>query len=416
MVAVFLAALTIIVPRKYFLLPYVLAACFVPTDQRIIVMGLDFTVLRILVVVGVLRTLIYGEQIRLKWNKLDQMILAWAICGAVVYVIQQMDINAIINRSGVLFDVIGLYWLFRQRIRSWNDVRFVFTLLAFSALVLAPLVALEWSTGQNPFVILGRVVTSVRSGRYRCQAAFPHSIMLGLFWATLVPIFIGLARTEKRRYFYWAATGATVYIIFGTASSTPLAVLPQIILLTALFPYRIYGRLIFYGLCGITAGLHVIMNHPVWHLITYMNIVGGSTGWHRFYLVDQAIKHFDEWALLGTYNTAHWGYGLQDVTNQYLRQGVNGGFITLVCFVTLLVMAVKTVGVYSIRVPQAKLRFLSWCVCVSILGHCLSFMGVSYFGQIKMLFYLTFAVAGLVCEMSGRPAAKKLVPVPATSR
>jgi len=282
-------------------------------------MDLDFTILRFLVLAGVLRIFIRGEYRPIHWNKFDYMLIAWATCGAVIYIVQWMSMTAVINRSGFLFNVFGLYWLFRQSMRSLDEVKFTFKLLAFSAIILAPLVAFEWTTGRNPFVYFGKVVTAVRGDRYRCQAAFPHSIMLGLFWTMLVPVFIGLAISERKKLIYWVATGASIFIVCSTASSTPLATLIQVLLLLGLFRFRQYGRQIVFGLCALTVVLHIIMNAPVWHLIARVNIISGSTGWHRYHLIDQAIKHFGEWALLGTRDTHHWGWGMGDVTNQYVH-------------------------------------------------------------------------------------------------
>jgi len=392
--------MTFVVREKYILLPYILAACFVPTDQRIIIMGLDFTILRILTLVGLLRIWIYGEQIPLKWNTLDKILLAWAICGSLVYIIQWMNMKAVINRCGYLFDTLGLYYLFRQKLRSWDQVRFSGCLLAVSALLLAPLVALEWTTGSNPFVILGRVVTSVREGRYRCQTAFPHAIMLGLFWATLVPLFAGLAKTERLKQMYWAAIGASIFIVLSTASSTPLAVLLLVMCIMGLFRYRRYARQAAYCLCVFGVGLHIIMQAPVWHLISRIDLIGGSTGWHRYNLINQAVRHFGEWMLIGCRDTGHWGFGLADVTNQYVLEGVRGGFVTLLLFVLLLITALKAIVRYSLQTTSAAQQWFTWCICVSLLGHCLSFIGVSYFGQIRMLFFLVLAAAALTYEMS----------------
>ncbi len=401
-VTVVLVALAFALPRKYFLLPFVITACFVPADQRIIIMGLDFTPLRLLIVTGVLRLCLRGELRTIKLNRFDKILLLWAFCGAAIFVLQRLDMSSLIYKCGLLFDVLGLYWLFRQNIQSWADIHFIFTLFALCALVMLPLVAFEWATGRNPFSAFGRVGTVVReSGRYRCQASFPHSIMLGLFWATLVPVFVGLSKAERWKYLYWAAAAAGVFIVCATNSSTPIGTLIGVVLVLPLFRYRSYGRLIAYGICGMTVGLHLIMKAPVWHLIGRMSIVSGSTGYHRYRLIDQAIRHFGEWALLGTRSTAHWGgLGLTDITNQYIRQGIDGGFITLLLFVVLLVMAIRIAGVYSIHIPQVKLRFLSWCISVSILGHCLAFIGISYFGQIHMLLYLTFAIVGVIYEIS----------------
>ena len=397
-VAIFLVILTLSVPRKYFLVPYVIAACFVPTDQRVIIMELDFTIMRILVVAGVLRILLYGEQRYIRLNKLDMMILLWVFCGAFIYVIQWMDTKAIINRLGVIFDVVGLYWLFRQKICSWNDVKFVFTLLAISVVILVPLVAFEWLTGRNPFVVLGRVMTSVRSERYRCQGPFPHSIMLGLFWATLVPLFVGLGITQKKKIFYWIAVIAAVFVTMASASSTPILVLA--IVLAGLLWFRWRQLTIKTGLwlLGFLTVLHVVMQAPVWHLLARINVVGASTGWHRYNLIDKAVEYFGEWGFIGCRTTEHWGLGLGDVTNQYIREGVRGGVITLLIFLVMIYRVLITLLNLSLQVKDNKERFLIWCLFTMIIGHCVAFLGVSYFGQITMLWYMMLAIAGLLVE------------------
>ncbi len=411
LVSAFLAILTFVVPKKYFLVPFLAAVCFVPTDQRIIVMDLDFTVLRILVLAGVLRTWMRDKQKQVTWNKFDYMVFAWVGVGTLIYILQWSSMKAMINRAGVMFDVVGLYWLFRQRIRCREDIIFVFKILAVCALMLAPFVAFEWATGHNLFVHLGRVLTQVREGRYRCQAAFPHSLMLGLFWATVVPVFIGLGLSEQKKALYLAAGAASIFMIFSTASSTPVVVLAAVFLLLAFFPYRQHGRQIVFGICGVAIILHLLMNAPVWHLISRVDIVGGSTGWHRYNLIDKTIQHFGEWAILGTRSTAHWGRGLGDITNQYVLEGIRGGFITLIIFVALLVTAVKTIGRYSLLITSTKQQWFNWCICVSVLTHCISFMGVSYFGQISMLLYLDFAIVGLVYEISFAQIPAKTRPI-----
>ena len=397
-VTVFLGILTFVIPRKYFLLPFILAACFVPADQRVIIFDLDFTVLRILIAAGVLRILLRGEQRHIKWNKFDLIVFAWATCGAFVYIIQWHNTRAIINRSGVLFDAIGLYWLFRTSIRSWVDIKLATKIFAVCSLILAVLVGLEWLTGENPFTAIGRVVTRVREGRYRCQASFPHSIMLGLFWATLAPLFIGFAQQDKRKLLFWSAAAASIFIVAATASSTPILALLIVLIMLCGYKWRKYTATAGWALAASLVALDIVMRAPVWHLIARINVVGGSTGWHRYHLINQAISHLGEWTFLGCRSTIHWGWGLQDITNQFVLEGVRGGLVTLVLFLVLLFMALKMSLHLSLKYREHELQFLAWCVFVSIFGHCVAFMGVSYFGQIKMLWYMTLAVVGFLFE------------------
>ncbi len=398
LVTVLLAIQLFIVPRKYFLLPFILAACFVPADQRVLIFDLDFTPLRILVLVGFFRTILLGERLTFKWNRFDKLVLLWAICGALIYIIQWANMKALIYKCGMLFDVIGLYWLFRININSWGDIKFAIKVFAVCSLVLMVLVGLEWATGKNPFAVLGRVATSVRKGRYRCQASFPHSIMFGLFWTSLLPLFVGFARQDKDKMLLWSAVAASIFIVAATSSSTPILTLLIVLVLLCAYRWRKYTVCAGWSLFASLIALHIVMAAPVWHLISRIGIIGGSTGWHRYNLINQGINHFGEWAFLGCRSTAHWGWGLTDITNQYILEGVRGGFLTLALFLVIIYIALRTFLRLSLQHQEHKQQFLAWCLFVTILGHCVAFFGVSYFGQIMMWWYMTLAVVSFLYE------------------
>ncbi len=50
----------------------------------------------------------------------------------------------------------------------------------------------------------------------------------------------------------------------------------------------------------------------------------------------------------------------------------------------------------SLRPGNQPESYLAWGVFVTIIGHCLSFIGVSYFGQIDMIWYLLLASVAFV--------------------
>ena len=93
-----LVILTMTVPRKWILLPFVMAACIVPPDQRIIIFSLDFTTIRFCIFFAVLRLYLFNEIRMIKWNSFDKLFLAWVVCGAIIYVIQQGNIKGVINK------------------------------------------------------------------------------------------------------------------------------------------------------------------------------------------------------------------------------------------------------------------------------------------------------------------------------
>lgn len=399
-VTVLLSVLLFIVPKKWFLLPFVMMICIIPADQRVMIMGLDFTPLRVLVLCGVLRLHMASEVRSIRWNSFDKLIFAWMASGSIIYIIQWHTFSAVIYKSGVLLDCIGLYWIFRQILTSWNDVFLVIKLLAFFAIIHAPFMIYERVAHNNIFSMFGQAAVQFHRGRWRCSGPFPHPIIMGLFWANLVPFFMAGVMANRSRALYVIAVICCLVCVVVSGSSTPLITVLLVFCIFALYKYRRYGRQMAWGFCSLLLALHIVMQAPVWHLISRVNVFGGSTGWHRYHLIDMAIAHSKEWAILGCRSAAHWGYGLQDVTNQYILEGVRGGLTTLIVFGLLLVYAVKTPCSYSLRCAVNDERWLSWGICISVLGHCISFLGVSYFGQITVLLYLTFAMVGLIAERS----------------
>ena len=403
LITIALVILIFVLPRRYLLAPFVVAACFVPAEQHAYVFGLHFYVVRILVVAGIVRIFMWSEARRIPWNRFDKLLLAWAVYESCAYVLLHGDFQAVIFRSGQLLEILGMYWIARQNLRTWDDLRTVVKLFALSALIIVPFVAVEWSTGNNPFVVLGRVGTPIREGAYRCQASFPHAIIGGAFWACLAPFFIGVAVKSHGKTLCWAAVAAVVFLVMASHSSTPVGGLLVALFFMAIYRYRQYGRYMTIGFFGTLMALHVVMKSPVWSLLARVTIISGSTGYHRYILIDGAVRHFWEWALLGTLSTANWGYYLFDVTNEYILEGVRGGFPTLVLFVALLVIAIRTTARFSLKNIPDDQKWLSWGICTSVLTHCVMFLGVGYFGQILMLLYLTFAMAGLIYEWNARP-------------
>ena len=393
-----LVILTVTVPRKWILLPFVMAACIVPPDQRIIIFDLDFTTLRFCIMFAILRLYLCNEVRRIKWNAFDKLFLAWVIVGAVVYCIQWHTMGAVIFKSGTLYDSLGLYWIFRMAIVSWSDIHRVIKMFAICAIICAPLVIFERVTRNNLFVHLGNVPSYVHAGRYRCRGPFPHFIMMGLFWASVLPIFVSYFASGRSRSIYVLASLSALVCVILCASSTPLMAVVAIIFFGALWKYRRYGRLIVLVIGASTFALHVVMNSPVWHLVCRVNVFSGSTGWHRFNLFDQFVKNIGDWFLLGCNSIEHWGVYKSDITNQYVLEGVRGGAITLVIFIILVVKAVWITGICSMLSRNRETRILYWGFCVAILGHCVSFWGVSYFGQIMMLLFFTLAIVSFAAD------------------
>lgn len=400
-ITILLCLATLFSPREKFLWPLVISACLLPDSQQIIISGLDFSIIRLVFFFGIFRMVIRHEVRSVEWNYFDKLVFAWCLVGTFVYVMQYGNSSAIVRKLGVLSDSLGLYWIFRQGIRNWDDVYGLFKVFAVSALLLALVVMIE-RVQQQPSVysIFGYTGTEYHRGRFRCAGPFGSPIMMGCCWATLAPIFFSRMKVLDSSYLYKLSIVAAVILVILSASSTPLLVLAAIMFFWFLYPVRMYGKVFFGGGILVVFMLDVVMKAPVWHLMGRADIFSGSTGWHRFHLFDQFVRNISDWFWLGTTSTAQWGRGLGDITNQFVLEAVRGGFITMALFSLVMYSTVKITGKYSLTMAGMSEGWLSWGICVSILGHFVAFWGVSYFGQILLFLYLIFAIVGFIQEQS----------------
>lgn len=408
---------TLLLPRRYALAPMLIVACFVAPAQRLTLVGLDFSLLRIMVLFGWARLLINNELRGLTWKPLDQALVLLAAVSTVMHTLQQQTSAALIFKLGETFDTVGMYFFFRALIRSWNDLATFLRVLCVTAAPVAVAFLIENQTGRNMFAYFGGVpeTTLVREGRLRCQGAFAHPIMAGCFWAALLPLVVVHFRSGALgRTLAALGIAAMLVIIVCCASSTPVTAVLFALLAAGFFRLRAQMRGVRWALVAVLAGLHLIMEKGVWHLISRIDIVAGNTGWHRYYLIDQAINRFGEWWLVGTPGTSHWGWGLQDVTNQYVLEGVRGGALSLAMFILVLVRAYQAVGrLWRLTPHDRQAQLQAWTLGVCLFVHTMNFIAVSYFGQIMMVWYLNLALIGSLAPGAAllrRRAARKNLP------
>src|SRR5688572_33299534 len=80
-----MGGLLLVLPRRYALMPIIVLVCYMTMSERVVVMGLNFTMLRILLLFGWLRLMVKAELHRMRWNTVDRLIIAWAIVRTVNY-------------------------------------------------------------------------------------------------------------------------------------------------------------------------------------------------------------------------------------------------------------------------------------------------------------------------------------------
>jgi hypothetical protein len=400
LVAMLIAILLILLlARKYVIIPVLLIAFLVPVGQSVYAAGVHWVVLRIVILAGLLRVgamkfsskkpLLAGG-----FNKIDQAFLICVIAQAIATSLLYMDPQALVNQFGILIDFLGGYFLLRALIQDESDTFRTLKCMALLTVVLGLCMVREQVALQNIFgqIGLGRIVPEIREGKIRSQGVFQHSLTAGTFGATLLPLFFLLWKNAKAKVLAAAGIlGCTVMTICSN-SSTPLLAYVAGVLGMCLWPIRKKMKIVRWGIVIGLLGLQMVMKAPFWFVIAHIDLTGGSSGYHRAELVDQFIRHFSNWWLIGTKDAGTWAYDLWDQQNQYVGVGEGGGLLALVFFIAMISRSCAKIGVARKAVEGLRKEWLLWFLGAALFANLVAFFGVNYFDQVKMVWFALLAM------------------------
>jgi len=394
--------------RSFAVSAFLLTALFIPLGQQFVFFGLHFRFYRLLILLGTLRVLLRGEYLGFEYATVDRLFLAWAIVTLLCGLLRGLKAELF----GVAYDALGTFFLFRFWMREGDDAMRQTQVLALAAVALAGFMAYELMTHRNLFSVFGGVpeITLEREGRFRCQGPFRHPILAGTFAATTFPLLIALWLAGQHRKTAVAGLAACAFATYVAASSGALLTLIAAVAGLALWPLRRRMRGLRYLAAALLLVVALIMNPPVWYLISKVSDLAGGTGWYRSHLIDQAVRHFGEWALIGSNYTAHWASDMFnvlpmdpnniDITNHYIEQGLKGGIVGLGLFVAMIRSLFKSIGstISAVSSPNVHTG-LAWCFGVSLFAHATAFISVSYFDQILVFwFWLLASIPALLAS------------------
>jgi hypothetical protein len=412
-----MGALMLVVPRRFALVPVMILTCYMTMGERVMIGGLNFTMIRILLVFGWLRLLARQELHAFKLNPIDKAILLWVASSILMHTLLWQSYQEFINRLGGAYSTVGTYFLFRYLLRDIDDIIRVFRIVAIFLAPLAGLMIVEKMTGRNIFAVFGGVPEStfVRDGVLRCQGPFAHPILAGTFGATSLPLCVALwwqGRSAK----VLAVGGilACLIIILTSGSSGPVLAGLAGLLGLAMWSARRHLRKVRWGIVLSLIVLHLVMKAPVWFIMARIDVFSGSTGYHRAYLIDRAVANFSDWWLVGTKSTAAWAAEddhLYDVTNAYINEGANGGLLTMILFIMIIVLCFRGVGnAISALSGEHPSQLALWAVGSSLFAHAVTFFSVSYFDQNFVVWFLLLAIISTSTALVRSPCSAALAP------
>ncbi len=392
-------------PRRWAPLPLLIGACYVTRSQLIELGPFHFSVIRILILAGLVRIIIRGETLAGRMNAVDSMMLVWSVWMLLSSSFHENPSAALIFRLGLAYDACGIYFLVRAFCLSREDVLGLCQLTAILLVPVAVEMIYEKMTVNNLFFSLGGtpIALYIREGHIRAQGPFNHAIIAGTVGAVSLPLIVPL--WQKHRKTALVGFGACIVIIFTCASSGPLISLIAGIGALFMWRHREQVRLLRWLAVAVYIGLDLVMRDPAYFILARIDLVGGSTGWHRARLIQSAFEHLSEWWLAGTDYTRHWmpsgvtwSPDHTDITNHYLQMGVTGGLPLMLLFIVTLGKGFSLVGLMAGRTGDLSppSRFMCWALGSSLFAHATTFISVSYFDQSFVFIYLTLAAIASV--------------------
>ena len=408
-------ALILLLPRKHVIVPLLAAGLLIPFDQVVLIGPLHWTMLRVLVLLGWVRVLAAMLSPRQRLlnsglNAVDKALLLWAGISAFNIVLLWHSSVALINQLGALYNAFGIYFLLRFLIRDEEDAQRAMRTLTALGVLVAGIMLLEQAGGEKVYAALrsgpqeaGKALWG-RLGALRAVAGFGNPVSAGVFGATLMPLSLALWWKEHKTA---AAAGfcAASVIVICSLSSTPVLACVAALLGLCLWPLRRHTRLLRWSAVIALLGLQLVMNAPVWALIQRAGLIGGSSGYHRYILVDRFVRHFGDWWLMGTRNAGDWGYLSQDIANHYVGIGESAGLIPFVLFIAIIVYAFKYLGRARQNASELMDRRFLWAIGCALLAHAVAFFGLSYFDQLIVAWYALLAIISAVAVPSPESAA-----------
>jgi hypothetical protein len=402
----------LVLPRKYVFIPLLVAAVFIPFDQQVMLGSIHLTLTRILIFMAWIRVLtmrFMGGGPRMpRWTALDTLFATYYAIGTVTFYFLWGDVGAIVNRVGMLYNAIGIYFFMRYVVRDSRDIDRATKTFAWIMLILAGFTLNEQFTGRNIFSMFGGVPehTEVRDGRTRSQGPFAHTLTAGTMGATAVPLLIGLWWQGKKNWktALMGAAAATI-VAFSSMSSTPFIVVAVGIFALCMWSLRRYLKWFRWATVALLLSMHLVMKAPVWALIERIDLTGSSSSYHRYELVDQFIHRFWEWCLLGTTHTSEWGWDMWDTINSYVAAGTDGGLIGFLLFLAILTTAFWQLGKARRRwaaSPEHARRV--WVFGSLLFAHAVAFFGIGYFDQSAVVWHAQLAMIATVIAL--RPSTK----------
>jgi hypothetical protein len=415
-------ALIFTLPRNKVITPFLLGCLTIPLGQVVVLGGLHFTVLRILIIAGLIRRATSGGASPAGkypggFSGVDRMVILWVVSLETILSLQWMLMQAFIHNLGDFLDMFGGYLVVRFFVPDGETVRRAIKTLAVICIIQGVCMLNEQIFHVNVFGYIGGYgpAVTIRDGKIRSNGVL-GCISGGAFAGALIPLFLWLWTNRKSRMLAYAGLAGATAMVFTSNSSTSLLALAATVLAIFLWPLRKRMRLVRWGLVLTLVSLHLVMKAPVWALIARVDLTGSSSGDHRYMLVDNCIRHFSDWWLLGYKDYGLWGWGMFDLCNQFVVQALAGGLLALVAYIAIFSRSFGAIGKARKKVEGDRgSEWFLWCLGSALFSVVVAHFGINYPAMMEIGLFTLWTVTS-VATFEARQPVERAADVPAQVR
>lgn len=392
--------------RRWAIFSILAGVLFLPATQSVAVAGVNLFALRFIEVAAVIRVVGRKEYVGMKSTRIDFWLPIFFIYTTIIFLLRSNEGQAF--QIGLAVDALCCYYSFRSLIRDESDIRwtlksFILLLIPFTAVVM-----IESFTLNNPFAAMGGINYGgdwMRNGRLRCQGSFQHCSLLGTFAASFLALYLpGVVGRFDRKH-AWIGLLLCLLLIWACNSGSPISSVANIAFCWIVWKFRRHLKPIRYFLLFMLGLMACLMKAPIFYLPAKVSSITGGDGWHRSYLMEMAFHDLDKWWLSGMHlrETIDWfpylnfATGYADITNQFVAHGLAAGLPAMALFMVVIFSAFKEVGTILNILDRAKAgtspaAYLAWGLGAALVMHIANWIGIIYFDQTYVVWYLHLAM------------------------
>lgn len=402
-ILVFLILVVLLGPRRWALLGMAAGVLYLTQGVSVTVLGINVFAVRFLEVAGFARVMIRREFPFGRLNEIDRVFLVLYVYTTLIFLLRSDEGFA--YQIGIAVDAILCYFTFRGLIGKVNDFCWFLKTFVYLLIPYVAIVAFESFTTRNLFIYMGgHTGIWFRDTSVRCFGSFRHPSLMGALGASFFPLYVGLFFSKIDRIHALIGIGASLAIVVFSNSGGPLGFSFFGAVGWGFWFFRKQLRTVRVVTFFALVFMAILMKSPLWYIVAKTSAITGGEGWHRAYLMDITFQNLDKWWLAGMpiRDTAGWfPYSINvtggaDITNQFVNVGITAGIMATVLLIWLIVISFRKIGrtlhsVRSILGDASPLEYLLWSLGVLLFGHAANWIGITYFDQFYVMFFMQFA-------------------------